>query len=94
VSLASCREAQQPLADCFFVPNGEVPKSLTVQLENSSRQVLAIAPYSGKASGYVFAGRMTNQTDVRWIFNLRIVVSIWLSGIAVFLVANRLLSKK
>jgi hypothetical protein len=93
VNLNSCRQDGVD-ANCFFVPEGSVPKTLTIITSSGSRQVVAVAEFRGAAEGYVFAGRQTQQTDTRWIEHLRIIVSIWLSGLALFLVANRLLSRR
>ena len=93
VSLASCREADVS-ANCFFVPTGQVPSDLTVELPSGGQQTLAISRYDDKASGYVIAGRMAYFSDWRWYLTMRIIIATWLTGIALFLIANRLLSKR
>lgn len=94
VSLVSCREVPQPTADCFFVPKGQMPDTLTVELPSGTRQVLAVSRFSGKAEGYVFAGKEANATSTRLEYTMRLILATWLAGLAAFIVTNRLLSRK
>ena len=91
VSLASCEDAAMPLASCFFVPSGSLPQSLTVELGSGTRQAVIVERFaSDQGSGYVFAGRSRERTDARMFTTLCLIVATWLSGMGVFVIANRL----
>ena len=93
VTLASCRRPGTE-ANCFFVPEGQVPQNLSVELPSGSRQKLVIAAFDGNPGGYVVAGRMVEPNYTRLVETLRLIVATWLSGLACFLMGNRLIGKR
>jgi hypothetical protein len=89
VSLASCHDDGAPSYDCFFVPDGDLPRYLTVEVAGTRQAVVATRWASAGRSGYAFAGRDRSGVDERGALTLHLISATWLAGLGAFWFANR-----